>query len=79
MIYPTRLASMTLPSEVNHSKFAKLNLTDGETLHAKLVVCSFLPSLNDMLSLTICIQGYIFKEKGITKDADLLTNNLINK
>ncbi|XP_078169894.1 uncharacterized protein LOC144564207 isoform X1 [Carex rostrata] len=38
MIHPTRLASLTLPSEVNHSKFAKLNLTDGETLHAKLVV-----------------------------------------
>jgi hypothetical protein len=52
MIYSTRLASLslTLPSkdnslkeqEINHSKFAKLNLTDGKTLHAKLVVCSFL-------------------------------------
>jgi hypothetical protein len=50
MIYSSRLASLTLPSkgrslkglEINHSKFVKLDLTDGKTLHAKLVVCSFL-------------------------------------
>lgn len=51
MIYSTRVSSLTLPSkgsslkeqDINHSKFAKLDLTDGKALHAKLVVCSFLP------------------------------------
>lgn len=49
MIYSTRLASMTLPSkssslekqDTNHGTSAKLDLTDGKILHAKLVVCSF--------------------------------------